>query len=583
MIIRRRGEGGFSLVEVILSAAVFALLIMAIVGAIIYGRESTEVAGSKSRAIAFADEGIEVIRNLRDQSFANLTDGTHGLAISSGEWVLLGASDVNGVFTRQIEIGTINENTKSVTSTVTWQQTPSRTGRVVVSSRITNWRAPKPRGGMLVYGDGGTTQDFIRYKTLDSSGVWSGASLTADVDPATTNRSLRAVQVYSSATRNEKLMISKHLAGTNAQRIYAQVYNGSNWGNVVLLSSWTSNTFINVENFSGAYLQNGDFMVVYSDNTTIPKFRTWNGSVWSGPINTQNIVGIPSFIVAKARPGTNEVMAAFFDQGSDTNTEYFNGGAYVTGNWTWHTEHSAVAPVTTKRLVDFAWSPNNSLVGGLVYSNSGTDLTLNVKIWTANSSGGGSWSATANTSPNQANRLGAVSISGRPGANEFIACDKDANATPRIICYRNNFTPTWSNPANQIISPTPPGTDAGVQKSYDIAFEPQTGSTALGVYSDNTTVPKLKKYNPGSNSWDAAPTNLNTLGGSLETVKLIPHPDTDDILILLANTNQDSYSLIWNGSTDSIYSTPAGKAFTSHNINGSADTDFWIDFAWDRY
>lgn len=589
-----RSKQSFSLVEVILSVAIFALIVLALVGALIYGRQTTAIAGTQNHAVFLAEEGLEALRNLRDENFLSLVDGPHGISTSSNVWVLSGASDSSGPFTRQVIIGSVNSYTKNVTSTVTWQQSASRSGQVSLSTYLTNWR--RERGGMLVYGENTApaTADLIRYRILDpNTATWGSANTAADVDGgAFSNKVLRAVQVYSSATRNEKVMISRHFDGSS-QFIYAQVWNGtsSSWGNVQLLSSWAVATFPDVQNFSGTYLANGDFMVVYADNTSIPKFRTWNGSAWSAQIAMPNLSangsGIPNFIVAKNRPGSNEVMVAFFDQSSDTNTMYFNfnSGVYNTADWTLHARHSAVAPAVTKRLVDFAWSPNTTTTGGLVYSDSATDVALNIKIWTANGSGGGSWSATANAAA-QANRLGAVSISGRPGANEFIACDKDANAAPRVICYRSNFIPAWTNPTNPIIAPSPPGTATNIQRSYDIAFEPLTGGIALGVYSDNSTapsIPKLKKYNATTNTWDAAATSLNRLGGLLETVRLVPHPETDDVMILLGDTNQDLYSAVWDGVNDNLYLTPAGKAFSTHGVNGSADTDFWFDFAWDKF
>lgn len=320
-------------------------------------------------------------------------------------------------------------------------------------------------------------------------------------------------------------------------------------------------------------------MVIYSDNTNVPKFRVWNGSSWSGQISTRGIGGVPVYISARARPGTREIMASFFDQGSDANTQYFDGGRYRQGNWTLHAEHSAVAPVNTKRLIDFAWSPADPTVGALVFSNSGTDLSLNIKIWRANGAGGGAWSGTENAS-NQISQLGAMAIAGRPEAGEFIACDKDANAAPNIICYKSTFAPAWTNPSNQIIVA---GTDAGIQKSYDIAFEPLDGSTAIAVYSDLTAIPKLKKYDGEANSWDGAPTSFPALGGALEAVRLVPNPDQNDLMVLLSDTNQDLYGVVWNGDADTLYAPPSGKSFTAHGTNGSADGDFWFDFAWDAF
>lgn len=586
---KRNSKRGFSLIEAVLAVSLFSLVLLALISAIIYGRESIALSGIRSRALLIAEEGQESLRNLRDEKFANLPDGTYGLATSSNQWILSGTSDVTDIFTRQIQIGAVNGHIKIATTTVTWQAKEGRSGQIALTSYLTQWR--RERGGMLVYADRVTVNDRISYRLLDPDTLtWELVSSTADVDPASTSKAPRAVQIYSSATRTEKVMLSRHYDGAR-QYIYAQVWNGASWGNVVPLSNWagTNGTrYLDVQNFSGTYLASGDFMVVYSDDTTTPKFRIWNGSTWSlagisMPNLSANGSGIPNFIVAKARPGTNEVMAAFFDQSSDANTMHFNGGSYITGSWILHPRHSAVAPVNTKRLVDFDWSPNNPLVGGLVFSNSNTDVSLNIKIWTAKGFGSGSWTTAVVNTTNQARRLGAVNIIGRPGANEFIACDKDANATPRIICYESNFTPAWSNPANQIIINTPPGTDTGIQKSYDISFESQTGNTALGVYSDSSAIPKLKKYDTLGNLWDASPTNLNAIGGILETVRLVPDLNTDDILILLANTNQDLYSVVWNGTNDNLYSTPAGKAFSSHGVSGSSDMDYWYDFAWDKF
>lgn len=65
---------GFSLVEVILSTAIFGLLVTTLVGGFLYGQEATFLAGSRARATMLAEEGIEAVRNIRDADFANLAD-----------------------------------------------------------------------------------------------------------------------------------------------------------------------------------------------------------------------------------------------------------------------------------------------------------------------------------------------------------------------------------------------------------------------------------------------------------------------------------------------------------------------------
>src|SRR3989344_6507146 len=137
---RFRIKAGFSLVEAILASAVFILLVTALVGAYLYGQEAAVLGGARSRAVLLAEEGLEAIRNIRDDDFTNLTDGTHGLAIASGEWTLSGTQDVQDIFTRQVTISSIDSKRKSVTSVVNWQQNAQRTGTVSISTNFTNWQ-----------------------------------------------------------------------------------------------------------------------------------------------------------------------------------------------------------------------------------------------------------------------------------------------------------------------------------------------------------------------------------------------------------------------------------------------------------
>ncbi|HUQ30163.1 MAG TPA: hypothetical protein VM103_01445, partial [Candidatus Paceibacterota bacterium] len=132
---------GFSVVEVLLASAVFALLVTVLVGAYIYGEEASILSGNLSRGTSFAEEGLEVVRNIRDTAWSNLVDGTYGLGTSTGKWVFSGSSDTNGIFTRQVTIASVDTKRKSVTAVVTWQQNPQRTGSVLLVSRLARWNA----------------------------------------------------------------------------------------------------------------------------------------------------------------------------------------------------------------------------------------------------------------------------------------------------------------------------------------------------------------------------------------------------------------------------------------------------------
>jgi len=133
-------ENGFSFIEVILAIAVIALLVTVFAGAIIYGQESIRVAENRFKARMLAGEGIDAVRNIRDNNYSSLTDGTFGLVVSSNQWSLSGSSDVSGIFTRRVTISTIDANTKQITANVSWQDTQTRTNQISIVTRLTNWR-----------------------------------------------------------------------------------------------------------------------------------------------------------------------------------------------------------------------------------------------------------------------------------------------------------------------------------------------------------------------------------------------------------------------------------------------------------
>ncbi len=159
---------GFSLVEVILASALFALFVTALVGAYLYGQESTALAGNRARATMLAEEGLEATRNIRDAAYTNLVDGTWGLTTTSNQWNLFGASDTNDLFTRQVTLSAVDANRKNATSTITWQQNPQRTGSVSLVTRFTNWMTSSGLGNW---------SNCIQTASLDFSGSQNGIKI----------------------------------------------------------------------------------------------------------------------------------------------------------------------------------------------------------------------------------------------------------------------------------------------------------------------------------------------------------------------------------------------------------------------
>lgn len=187
-----QAETGFSLVEIILTSAIFVLLVTALIGSLLYGQESTALAGNRARAVMLAEEGLEAVRNIRDENYANLIPGSKGLVISSNQWIFSGISDATDIFTRSTVISPVgsDDNKKKITVNVTWQQNPQRTGAVSLTSRLTNWQATNMAGifsanisGAAIDGADNTRVIGITMQNVGSipivvdkiTTVWSGA------------------------------------------------------------------------------------------------------------------------------------------------------------------------------------------------------------------------------------------------------------------------------------------------------------------------------------------------------------------------------------------------------------------------
>lgn len=582
---------GFSIIEVILAIALFMIFSTGAVVLSLHNLDANRLGIDETIANQYAAEGMEAMRSIKNQSFSFIlnTAGTGITRNGNGVWTYSGVNNTFGKFTRVIVVtdaqvdctgnivtnGTVDTNIKKVTSRVIWQSSPTRNNTITLTSYLTNWKQPivQSTGGMLTYADTSGADDVIRYKILDNSGEWSSQQ-TIPAFSVPNNRITRVIKVYASSKRNEKMVITKHVdAGPgDDQYIYAHVWNGSTWSSQ-LVTSWTGTTRPEVRDFDGDYLSDGSFLFVYEDDTDTPRYQIWNGCSWSASGATLNVGGNPDWIVVRNRPGTNEAMVAVFDGGNDTNTMYWNGST-----WVGLTEHATNSTGPTFENVGFEWSKNSPNSGALIFNEAG-DNNPNIKIWN-----GSTWGSTIeNISIGAETR--AMQFISRPGADEFLGCFKDG--VNDINCLESNHAPLWATLTNGEVTAD---TDVGNQRSFDIDYDVVSGNRALSVYSSGTTdaakrIPKYRTFNPTTNAWSAE-SSLVALGGdgasSLEAVQIIPFSSSNDMMVVMAASDQDLWSVVWNGTLGEFYSS-GGRSQTEHATSGTNDSDFWFDFAWDKY
>jgi type II secretory pathway pseudopilin PulG len=133
-------QKGFSVLEIIFSAALAAIFVSVFVGALITSRNTAHRSGDQTRAVLVAEEGLEAVRSVRDRDFAGLTDGTYGVALANNRWDLTNTPDTTDIFTRSIEISSVDEGTKKIDATVTWRYGDFQTGSTTLATYLTRWR-----------------------------------------------------------------------------------------------------------------------------------------------------------------------------------------------------------------------------------------------------------------------------------------------------------------------------------------------------------------------------------------------------------------------------------------------------------
>lgn len=581
---RLRGSKGVLLVEILLAVAIFGMISLIVLSAFIYGRESTAIGGDNSRAAQVSNTAVEALKNIAQSSYANLNNYNNGttyyLNASGSQWAISSTpTTINSIFTPSLVFGPGPNNSRQVTVTVSWQINSQRQGQVATTTYLSNWQTSTNasiKTGLLVYANGGTTTSLINYRLLQSDGLWTSPQSLPSVGAS--NRVARSVKVYSAQSGTNKMVIARFFNGTT-QYLYGFPWNGNAWLTPQLLDSWNSSSALDSGNFSGTYLANGTFVGTYSDNTNTPKFHTYTNNVWSNQGSLPAISGYssdsPTSMFVQARPGTNEAMLVLLGEQYQTLSSYYANNA-----WSAYTTHATNGTSNGTHNVDFSWSASASTQGALIYTRGSTDRTPTFRIFTANGSGSGTW-GTPMTSTNQPSGsiVTSVAIAGQPaGGTGFIGCDKDSLSSPRIYCYTVTAT-NVSVPTNNVLAaPTAPG---GAQ-TMELGYEDQLGTTGVSAYSDNSTSGKFKRFLSATNTWDATPLATPVSASPIVKTRMAPEPGLNDVMVLQIDSQNNLYSIMYNGNTHAFYTTPVGYAWTIHNANGPSVSAKWFDFSWDN-
>ena len=155
---------GTLLIDMLIGLAVFSLIVMGVVVAMIGSLRGMLASGDRVHAIFLNQEAVEVARSIRDTSFAGLTTGKHGYKIGSdGLWQFTGTGVVTtDGFTTSLTVDSLGAEDNRLTAVTTWKLGQNRSGSSTLLTELTDWRVAHPVGNWASvtlqgsYIDGGT-------------------------------------------------------------------------------------------------------------------------------------------------------------------------------------------------------------------------------------------------------------------------------------------------------------------------------------------------------------------------------------------------------------------------------------------
>lgn len=177
-----KNKRGFSLVEAIVAAGIFVIITTTIVASYISVSKYVLSAGVEVQAIFLAEEGLEAVRNIRDNDFARLlSGGPYGLT-SVGAWNFSGSQDTNGIYTRKVTIVSPDADTREVSVSVGWTY-KGENKSLTLKRQFNNWRKGKlnaiahwkfdDNSGCTASDSKGSNNGTLRPTCPTNSPVWS--------------------------------------------------------------------------------------------------------------------------------------------------------------------------------------------------------------------------------------------------------------------------------------------------------------------------------------------------------------------------------------------------------------------------
>jgi hypothetical protein len=288
---------------------------------------------------------------------------------------------------------------------------------------------------------------------------------------------------------------------------------------------------------------NNNGMVIYGDAATaIPKYRTWDGTNFSGIGSAQTTVASVQYVVTKEAPGRNEKILGTMASTGAIHFQVWNGSTW--GNLI--NPGAVGATNDAERGFDIAYEQISSHALIVYEKNTTSDTNVYYQVWDG-ASWGGEQTLTYSSGVN--GNILWVKLEVKPFTDEVMLVTEDSNSDIRGIVWDGS---SWVN--EQLLTDT---ASIATSDPFDAAYENSSGD-ALVMYGTGTA---LDFWTYADGVWTdgtgggAVCTETGTGNACITTaaavhqVKLSPGRNNDYIAMILMDAGADVSAQIWNGMT----------------------------------
>ena len=403
----------------------------------------------------------------------------------------------------------------------------------------------------LIYGESGILNPIRTRNWDDSVGAWSAEASLAQIAAP-----LRwTLTRLSPANPPGQIAATLTAAGSTAiLQVYRRITG--KW-----TPQWTSMEMSgansSMQGFDLEFEQSsGHAMIVYSNNSSVPRYRTFDGSAWSteaalplndgGGSNPDPNTGTVTWVELVNRPGTDELALLYADANDDLVAIIWSGSAWTTASAT--TLETALktnssTAIVSNRAFDAAYEGNS---GDLLvcWAQAGS----NGFRYASKAAGGSSWTAAATVATAPASTPHFVDLAGQAGADRIAGVFAGLGDGIERLGLAMWTGSGWSHAGeydSQIRDVN--NTSVGDQPA-GVAWLGTT-TVAICVYADQATGGLDWVRWDTSNGW-VTQTDLAVAGkGFTESVQIQSCGTQAAAVVVLTDSNQDLYMTKYDGST----------------------------------